>query len=52
MDSLPHNGGIITLLMACQMTHKESYADCGMVTVVIPLIVAVIAVILGTMGVC
>ncbi len=52
MDSLPHNGAVITLLMASQMTHKESYVDIGMCTVVIPLIVCVIAIILATIGVC
>ena len=35
-DSLPHNGAIITLLAICGMSHKESYPDCGMVSVVIP----------------
>ena len=35
-DSFPHNGAIITLLAICGMTHKESYPDCGMVSVVIP----------------
>ena len=35
-DSLPHNGAIITLLAITGMTHKESYPDCGMVSVVIP----------------
>ncbi len=51
MDSLPHNGAVITLLMASQMTHKESYADVGMITVVIPLISAVLAIVLATLGV-
>jgi H+/gluconate symporter-like permease len=35
-DSLPHNGAIITLLAICGMTHKQSYKDIGMVSVVIP----------------
>jgi H+/gluconate symporter-like permease len=37
-DSLPHNGAVITLLAICGLTHRESYADIGMVSVVIPLI--------------
>jgi len=37
-DSLPHNGAIITLLAITGMTHKESYPDCGMVSVVIPFV--------------
>jgi H+/gluconate symporter-like permease len=36
-DSLPHNGAVITLLAICGLTHRESYADIGMVSVVIPL---------------
>ena len=34
MDTLPHNGAVITLLAVCGMTHKESYIDIGMITVV------------------
>jgi H+/gluconate symporter-like permease len=37
-DSLPHNGAVITLLAICGLTHRESYADIGMVSVVIPLL--------------
>jgi H+/gluconate symporter-like permease len=36
-DSLPHNGAVITLLAITGLTHRESYADIGMVSVVIPL---------------
>jgi H+/gluconate symporter-like permease len=38
LDSLPHNGAVITLLTICGLTHKQSYYDIGVVTVVIPLI--------------
>jgi H+/gluconate symporter-like permease len=37
-DSLPHNGAIITLLLVCGLTHRESYKDIGVVTVVVPVI--------------
>jgi len=37
-DSLPHNGAVITLLAICGLTHRESYADVGMVSVLIPLL--------------
>lgn len=37
-DSLPHNGAIITLLVITGMTHKESYPDIGMITVVQPFV--------------
>lgn len=44
-DSLPHNGAIITLLVVCGLSHRESYKDIAAVTVVGPAIgvVAVIA---------
>jgi H+/gluconate symporter-like permease len=35
---LPHNGAVITLLTICGLTHKQSYFDIGIVTVVVPLI--------------
>jgi H+/gluconate symporter-like permease len=38
LDSLPHNGAVITLLTICGLTHRQSYLDIGIVTVVIPLI--------------
>jgi H+/gluconate symporter-like permease len=27
MDTLPHNGAIITLLVVCGLTHKQAYKD-------------------------
>ncbi len=33
LDSLPHNGAVITLLAVCGLTHKESYIDIGFTTV-------------------
>lgn len=52
MDTLPHNGAVITLLAVTGMTHKESYVDIGMNTVIIPLIACVVIIILGTIGLC
>lgn len=51
LDSLPHNGAVITLLTICGLTHKESYADVGMTTVVIPLITLTVAIGLASVGV-
>ncbi len=51
LDSLPHNGAVVTLLGITQLTHRQSYADIGMCTVVIPVLTCVIAIVLGTMGV-
>lgn len=33
MDTLPHNGAVITLLAVCGLTHKDSYPDIFMITV-------------------
>lgn len=49
-DSLPHNGAVITLLGICQLTHKESYKDIGMVSVLIPICTLVIVLILVNLG--
>lgn len=35
LDSLPHNGAVITLLAVCGLTHKESYLDIFVLSVVI-----------------
>lgn len=47
-DSLPHNGAVITLLAICGLTHRESYADIGMVSVVIPVLALITVVLLGS----
>ncbi|WP_432662499.1 GntP family permease [Wukongibacter baidiensis] len=51
LDSLPHNGAVITLLGITGLTHKESYADIGMCTVVIPLIATAVAIVAATFGI-
>jgi H+/gluconate symporter-like permease len=35
-DTLPHNGFVITIFTICGLTHRQSYKDLGMVTLVIP----------------
>ncbi len=49
LDALPHCGAIITLLSICRLTHRQSYPDIFMVSVVIPLMSLVVVVALGTM---
>ena len=44
LDSLPHNGAVITLLAVCQSTHYKSYLDITIVGIIGP-ILALIAVI-------
>lgn len=51
LDSLPHNGAVITLLAICGLTHRQSYADIGMVTVIMPVAATISAVVLGSLGV-
>lgn len=48
-DSLPHNGAIITLLVITGMTHRESYPDIGMVTVVQPFLITFFMVTIWTL---
>ncbi|MCY6484423.1 GntP family permease [Clostridium aestuarii] len=50
-DTLPHNGAVITLLGICGLTHKESYKDIGMCSLVIPVCTLVVIVMLATFGV-
>ncbi len=38
LDSLPHNGAIITLLTICGLSHKQSYKDIAVVSLVIPVL--------------
>jgi H+/gluconate symporter-like permease len=51
MDTVPHNGAILTLLAVTGMSHKESYFDISITTIVIPLIVTAIGIVLASMGV-
>jgi H+/gluconate symporter-like permease len=44
LDSLPHNGVVLTLLSISGLTHRESYLDMVM-TVIVGVIIAVVAVI-------
>ncbi|MNT73112.1 Citrate transporter [compost metagenome] len=45
MDTLPHNGAVITLLAVCGLTHRQSYGDIFAVTMIkTPAVFFVIAV--------
>lgn len=48
LDSLPHNGAIITLLAICHLTHRESYLDIFVVSVVVPLLSLGVLLTLGS----
>ncbi len=38
LDSLPHNGAVITLLGVCGMTHSQAYKDIFVVACLIPIL--------------
>ena len=48
LDSLPHNGAVITLLLICGVTHRQGYKDVGVVSVVCPLFATITVLALGT----
>ena len=49
LDSLPHNGAVVTLLAVCGATHKESYFDIVMVGIVGALLALVAVIVVGSM---
>jgi H+/gluconate symporter-like permease len=49
LDSLPHNGAVVTLLGICGLTHRQAYKDIFMVAVVFPILALVLLVVLGTL---
>ena len=44
LDTLPHNGAVITTLAICGLTHKESYKDIFITSVIIPIVVTILIV--------
>lgn len=51
LDSLPHNGAVLTLLTITAMSHKDSYKDIFVVSVAIPILSVAIAIVLASMGI-
>jgi H+/gluconate symporter-like permease len=49
LDSLPHNGAVVTLLAVCSSTHQKSYFDIVMVGIVGAMLALVAVIVLGTM---
>jgi len=49
LDSLPHNGAVVTLLAVCGTTHKESYFDIVMVGIIGAILALVAVIVLGTL---
>ncbi|MBE4908360.1 GntP family permease [Bacillus luteolus] len=51
LDSLPHNGYVVTTVRAiCGESHKDAYGAVGIVTVVVPLIGLALAIALFSIG--
>jgi H+/gluconate symporter-like permease len=48
LDTLPHNGAVVTLLAVCGSTHRESYLDIVMVGIVGPIIALAAVIALGS----
>ena len=48
LDSLPHNGAVVTLLAVCGSTHGKSYFDIVMAGIVGPILALVAVIVLGS----
>ena len=48
LDSLPHNGAVVSLLAVCGLTHRESYRDMAMVGIVGAMMALVAVIALGS----
>lgn len=44
LDTMPHAGGVIAMLMVCGLTHRQAYKDIGMVTIAAPLVACAVVV--------
>jgi H+/gluconate symporter-like permease len=49
LDSLPHNGAVVTLLAVCGSTHAKSYLDIVMVGIVGALVALIAVIVLGSL---
>jgi H+/gluconate symporter-like permease len=47
LDSLPHNGAVVTLLAVCGISHREGYRDIVMVGIVGAMIALIAVIVLG-----
>src|SRR5690606_1608595 len=51
LDSLPHNGYVVTTVRAiCGESHQDAYNPVAAVTVIVPLIGVAIAIVLFSLG--
>ncbi|HMO30364.1 GntP family permease [Enterovirga sp.] len=50
LDSLPHNGAVVTLLAVCGTTHKHGYLDIVMTAIVGALVALVAVIVIGSLA--
>ena len=48
LDTLPHNGAVITLLLICGCSHRQSYADIAVVSILGPMLAT--GIVIAIMG--
>lgn len=48
LDSLPHNGAIVTLLAVCGATHREGYFHVAIAAIVGPIVALAVVIALGS----
>lgn len=51
LDTLPHNGAVLTLLAASYMTHKDSYIDIFVTCTLLPVIAIIVVIMLASFGI-
>jgi len=49
LDSLPHNGAVVSLLAVCGLSHRESYFDIVMVGIVSAILALLAVILLGSL---
>ena len=49
LDSLPHNGAVVTLLAVCGCSHRDSYGDIAVTAVLGSIVALVVVILLGAM---
>lgn len=51
LDTLPHNGAVLTLLAITGMTHKDSYIDICVTSLILPVLSSIPAIIFASLGI-
>lgn len=50
LDTLPHNGAVLTVLAATGMSHQESYREILVTSVILPVLSSIPAIIVASLG--